>query len=326
MNTFGNIHKQYLRYRSPLESTTAMRKRGTQEGFIALKTIATLASLPLLILSPQSAHPFDSTRFSSEFTQTGGLPAHAKDRSSPSPHVEFLLDRSGRLNPPADRSEANTSGSRSGDFAVPASDRPHPAPTKHSRPDMNTLYSSADLRHVREDCGPSPLSPAQIETLVGRTADAYGVDADFAKAITWTESRFDQVRNSPTGARGPMQLMPDTARELGVTDACDPASNIDAGVRRLKALLDEFRNPLLAAAAYNAGVQAIYDNGGVPPYPETVRYVASVINRQLGLGLPHAKAPDRPGPAGERPAISSDQVSDVLGAKGSQFVNGVMHF
>ncbi|WP_051900496.1 lytic transglycosylase domain-containing protein [Neorhizobium galegae] len=161
---------------------------------------------------------------------------------------------------------------------------------------------------------------------MGRAADAYGVDADFAKAITWTESRFDQTRNSPTGARGPMQLMPDTARELGVTDACDPASNIDAGVRRLKALLDEFRNPLLAAAAYNAGVQAIYDNGGVPPYPETVRYVASVINRQLGLGLPHAKAPDRRGPAGARPAISSDQVSDVLGAKGSRFVNGVMHF
>ncbi|WP_309500854.1 MULTISPECIES: lytic transglycosylase domain-containing protein [unclassified Neorhizobium] len=161
---------------------------------------------------------------------------------------------------------------------------------------------------------------------MGRAADAYGVDADFAKAIAWTESRFDQVRNSPTGARGPMQLMPDTARELGVTDACDPASNIDAGVRRLKALLDEFRNPLLAAAAYNAGVQAIYDNGGVPPYPETVRYVASVINRQLGLGLPHAKAPDRRGPAGARPAISSDQVSDVLGAKGSRFVNGVMHF
>jgi hypothetical protein len=123
-----------------------------------------------------------------------------------------------------------------------------------------------------------------------------------------------------------MQLMPDTARELGVTDACDPASNIDAGVRRLKALVDEFRNPLLAAAAYNAGAQAIYDNGGVPPYPETVRYVASVINRQLGLEMPHAKAPDRPRPAGERPAISTDQVSDVLGAKGSRFVNGVMHF
>ncbi|WP_312895266.1 lytic transglycosylase domain-containing protein [Rhizobium laguerreae] len=161
---------------------------------------------------------------------------------------------------------------------------------------------------------------------MGRAADAYGVDADFAKAITWTESRFDQTRNSPTGARGPMQLMPDTARELGVTDSCDPASNIDAGVRRLKALVDEFRNPLLAAAAYNAGAQAIYDNGGVPPYPETVRYVASVINRQFGLETPHTKAPDRPGPAGPRPATSSDQASDVLGAKGSRFVNGVMHF
>ncbi|CDZ55185.1 lytic transglycosylase domain-containing protein [Neorhizobium galegae] len=291
-----------------------------------MKTIATLASLPLLILSPQSTHAFDSTRFSSEVTQTGRVPAYAKDRPSPSPPVEFLLDRSGRLNPPADGSEANTFGSQSGDFALPSSDRPHPAPTQHSRPDLNTLYSLSDLRYVREDCGPSPLSPAQIEALVGRTADAYGVDAVFAKAITWTESRFDQVRNSPTGARGPMQLMPDTARELSVSDVCDPASNIDAGVRRLKALLDEFRNPLLAAAAYNAGAQAIYDNGGVPPYPETVRYVASVINRQLGLEMPHTKTPDRRGPAGKLPATSTDQVSDVIGAKGSQFVNGVMHF
>ena len=291
-----------------------------------MKTVATLASVAFLFLSPKTGHSFEKARFSAQMGENGELSARIKDQPLPSPVVEFLLDRSGRLNRSAGGSEPNTSGSLSGGFATRTSDRSYPEAVENSRPNVNILYSSFGPSNAWIDCGPSPLSPAQIEALVGRAASAYGVDADFAKAITWTESRFDQTRNSPAGARGPMQLMSDTARELGVTDACDPASNIDAGVRRLRALLDEFRNPLLAAAAYNAGAQAIYDNGGVPPYPETIRYVASVINRQLGLEMPHAKAPDRPGPAGERPAISRDQVSDVLGAKGSRFVDGVMHF
>lgn len=169
------------------------------------------------------------------------------------------------------------------------------------------------------------MKPGEIEDLVGITAEAYGVDPEFAKAIAWAESRFDQIRNSPKGARGPMQLMPDTALSLGVRDLCDPASNIDGGIRHLKALIDEFRNPLVAAAAYNAGSKAIYENGGIPPYGETIRYVAAVINRQLGL---KTQAPER----GTRVAITANrtpddgQASSVIGGRGSRFVNGVMHF
>ena len=80
-------------------------------------------------------------------------------------------------------------------------------------------------------CPPSPLLPDEIARLVALAADRHGVDAEFAEAIAWTESRFDQVRNSPKGARGPMQLMPGTASGLGVRDICDPAENIDGGVR-----------------------------------------------------------------------------------------------
>lgn len=187
------------------------------------------------------------------------------------------------------------------------------------------MYShTADRLSLETECGASSMKPGAIEDLVGITAEAYGVDPEFAKAIAWTESRFDRTRNSPKGARGPMQLMPDTALSLGVRDLCDPASNIDGGIRHLKALIDEFRNPLVAAAAYNAGSKAVYDNGGIPPYGETIRYVASVINRQLGLKL-------RPPERGSRAAITANRASDgqassVIGGRGSRFVNGVMHF
>ncbi|URK89454.1 lytic transglycosylase domain-containing protein (plasmid) [Rhizobium sp. RCAM05350] len=121
-----------------------------------------------------------------------------------------------------------------------------------------------------------------------------------------------------------MQLMPDTALGLGVRDACDPASNIDGGVRHLRALIDEFKNPLVVAAAYNAGSRAIYGSGGIPPYGETIRYVAAVINRQLGLQL-QARG-DGKAISTNKARLFDEQASDVIGARGSQFVNGVMHF
>lgn len=173
-------------------------------------------------------------------------------------------------------------------------------------------------------CGPSPIDPAGIEAMVTDAAGKYGVDADFASAIAWTESRFDQVRNSPKGARGPMQLTPATAARFGVTDICDPASNIDGGIRYLRTLLVRLKNPILAAAAYNAGEQAIYDNKGVPAYPETVRYVASVINRQLGVSFPDKRLPN---PRNQKSPDNTDRQtgsSDVLGARGAPFVGGVM--
>ncbi|KQY18555.1 lytic transglycosylase [Rhizobium sp. Root482] len=170
------------------------------------------------------------------------------------------------------------------------------------------------------------MTPAEIEKLVGSTAEAYDVDPRFAKAITWVETRFDRARNSPKGARGPMQLMPETALQLGVDDVCDPVSNIDGGVRRLKALLDEFQNPLLAAAAYNAGSRAIYDHGGIPAYGETIRYVASVINHQLGLPAQPVGAKAHATVSKDNSSMSNEETNGVFGAKGSRFVNGVMHF
>jgi soluble lytic murein transglycosylase-like protein len=164
-----------------------------------------------------------------------------------------------------------------------------------------------------------------VEALIERASRRYGVDLRLAKAIAWTESRFDQVRNSPKGARGAMQLMPTTARRFGVTNICDPASNIDGGVRYLRSLIDEFGNPLLAAAAYNAGEQSIYDHHGVPPYRETVTYLVNVLNHQLGLQPPVNVATKR------RPATDDDRLpaenGGVIGTTHSaKFVGGVMQF
>lgn len=178
-----------------------------------------------------------------------------------------------------------------------------------------------------QTCGPSPLDTDEIKSLVVRTARKYSVDARFATAITWAESGFDQSRNSPKGARGPMQLMPATAARFGVEDICDPAQNIEGGVKYLRALLDEFQNPLLVAAAYNSGERRIYEHGGIPPFRETVGYVAKVVNYQLGLPMPSAN--------GKARIAASQAVSDagdrsdagvIAVKKTGTFVGGVMHF
>jgi hypothetical protein len=121
-----------------------------------------------------------------------------------------------------------------------------------------------------------------------------------------------------------MQLMPGTAKRFGVVDVCDPATNIDGGVRYLRLLLDRFKNPIIAAAAYNAGEQAVYDYKGVPPYRETVRYVAAVINRQLGLSAPVERR--SLGVTNRTLAqVSSEQIG-IIGARVPTFVGGVMQF
>src|SRR5207248_2287615 len=98
------------------------------------------------------------------------------------------------------------------------------------------------------------------------------------------ESAFETRAVSPKGARGLMQLMPETAAKLGVRDSLDPASNVDAGTRYLRALLEQYHGDVARAlAAYNAGPQRVAQYGGVPPYRETQAYVRRIIqdyNRQ----------------------------------------------
>lgn len=184
---------------------------------------------------------------------------------------------------------------------------------------------SGEAVGIAAECGPSPATPEDIRRLVVEAAQRHKVDVDFAVAIATAESRLDRLRNSPKGARGPMQLIPETAERFGVTDICDPAENIDGGVRYLRELADEFRNPLLVAAAYNAGEVRVREHGGIPPFKETVGYVAEVLNIQMqleGSGFV-ARQPDGLADAQQRPS----NVSGVITARERrQWVGGVMHF
>ncbi|RWD51651.1 MAG: lytic transglycosylase domain-containing protein [Mesorhizobium sp.] len=205
-------------------------------------------------------------------------------------------------------------------------DEPH-IPTGSIQPFGSFRQIDDNTKDVYK-CGPSPLSPEEVKFLVVQTARKYRVDEVFATAIAWAESGFDQSRNSPKGARGPMQLRPATAARFGVKDICDPAQNIEGGMKYLRLLLDEFQNPLLVAAAYNSGEQRIYQHGGIPPFQETVGYVAKVVNYQLGLPMPSAKGKARPAAAAQAVSDASDSgdAGVIAVKKTGKFVGGVMHF
>jgi len=117
-----------------------------------------------------------------------------------------------------------------------------------------------------------------IDEIIQTFSDKYNIDSDFIKAIIKQESGFNSKATSKKGAMGLMQLMPATAKSLGVVDAYNPIENIEGGVKYLKGLMDRFNNkPELALAAYNAGASAVKKYGGIPPYKETQNYVKSIM-------------------------------------------------
>jgi soluble lytic murein transglycosylase-like protein len=129
-----------------------------------------------------------------------------------------------------------------------------------------------------------PVAPALTPSqLADAAADKYGLPRSLVRSVMHAESGFQPHAISPKGAIGLMQLMPDTARLLGV-DPHDPAQNVDAGARYLRDLLIKYNFGLWhALAAYNAGEGAVQKYNGVPPYRETVEYVKR-IDREYKKG------------------------------------------
>lgn len=130
-------------------------------------------------------------------------------------------------------------------------------------------------------CGSYSLTQAEVRELVSRIAKEEGIDPKLAEAIAKVESDMGKKQISPAGAVGIMQLMPDTATEMGVKDSCHPEQNIRGGVRYFRKMLDEFGDPLLALGAYNAGSRRVYERRGIPTNSETVGYVVKVLNHWL---------------------------------------------
>ena len=126
-----------------------------------------------------------------------------------------------------------------------------------------------------------PPPPPLIRDLAEAAARTYDVNLDLVNSVIQVESNYNPLAVSGKGAQGVMQLMPQTAARFGVRNSFDPKENIDGGVRYLKFLQDLFKDDLLAAAAYNAGEGAVTKYRGVPPYKETIDYVARV-GKKLG--------------------------------------------
>lgn len=155
-----------------------------------------------------------------------------------------------------DRSQATA-----GVTAAPA---PRPAPvlhrTTHRRPPRNDGY----------------------DEMIHQVAVRYRVRPALVKAVVAAESNFDPGAISRAGAQGLMQLMPDTARQLGVQDPMRPEENLSGGVRYLREMLERYGDLSHALAAYNAGPTAVDRYRGIPPYPETQAYVQRVLNYYRG--------------------------------------------
>ena len=118
---------------------------------------------------------------------------------------------------------------------------------------------------------------AMYEPAIQATAARHQLPAGLLRAVVRVESSFDPLAVSPVGASGLMQLMPATARNLGVSNVFDPLENLDGGARYLKRQIDTFGSIPLGLAAYHAGPNAVRAHGGIPPFSTTQRYVERVL-------------------------------------------------
>jgi len=147
-----------------------------------------------------------------------------------------------------------------------------PAPAKAPTP-LATVPLPVPAKNTRA------IDPEQYLSLIDKYAAQYGIDPALVKQVIAVESGYDEQSVSDKGALGLMQLMPETARELGVTNPFDPEENISGGTRYLAQLLKQNGGNLrLALASYNAGPGAVRQFGGVPPFPETRSFVRKVLS------------------------------------------------
>jgi soluble lytic murein transglycosylase-like protein len=141
-----------------------------------------------------------------------------------------------------------------------------------SIPDSPAAHTKAEPA-----AAPAP-QPFDLNETVRAASGTYQLDPDLVTSVIRAESGFNVRAVSPKGAQGLMQLMPQTASQLGVRNAFDPQANVEAGTRYLRELLERYNFDLIKAlAAYNAGPQRIDQYNGVPPYYETKAYVARIV-------------------------------------------------
>jgi len=187
--------------------------------------------------------------------------------------------------------------------------------------DFKLTYRSKGIVIHSPGFHPRPSANRDFDDHIQAAAALHGISQDLIRAVIQVESQFDRLAISTAGARGLMQLMPATARSMGVTDSFDARQNIFGGTRYLRSLLGRYGGDVsLAAAAYNAGEGAVARYNGIPPYKETQNYVRKV-NAILG-GAVAAVAAEIPAlfiAAGEgsRPIPAPARASGAARAKSS---------
>jgi soluble lytic murein transglycosylase-like protein len=143
---------------------------------------------------------------------------------------------------------------------------------------LQSLMNDAKPAATSTPSGKMSLKGLQLRPLIEQAADKHNVDPDLVQAVIKAESAYNPNAVSSVGARGLMQLMPGTAKELGVSNSFNPAQNVEGGSKYLSQLLKKYKgNKSLAVAAYNAGPGAVDKYRGIPPYKETQNYVKKVL-------------------------------------------------
>ncbi len=178
------------------------------------------------------------------------------------------------------------------------------------RPDGSKVIFDDPTPQLRRQTSSSLLRVpgGDLANLIDYYAHDRGLNPRLVQAVIQVESAFNERARSHKGAMGLMQLMPDTARLLKVSNPYDPAQNIRGGTLYLRRQLDRFDGDLaLALAAYNAGPTAVTNYGGVPPYPETRNYVRKVLSLYRGGSAPAALQDHARGQARQRTELAQQE-------------------
>lgn len=163
--------------------------------------------------------------------------------------------------------------------------------------------------------------PKDLESFFTEASRTYGVSKKLLKAVAKAESNYNPAATSPKGAAGVMQLMPATARSLGVSDPYDARSNILGGAKYLKEKLDHYNGDVsLALAAYNAGSNNVKKYGGIPPFKETQEYVKKIMG-DMEVSGGDDSAVYASGYTGNSVSDLSDYFSDQYSLNGSQWLD-----